>query len=76
MTEFDKLKGWLSAAAGAAVLAAIAFILTDLADPFGLFIVVIGFLLALAAAGVGIWALVKLGTWQRLSHQLKVLHRV
>jgi hypothetical protein len=70
MNEFDKLKGWLSAAAGAAVLAAIAFILSDPAAPFAPFIVVIGFLLALAAAGVGAWALAKLGVWRRISHHL------
>jgi len=76
MNEFDKLGGWLSAAAGAAVLAALAFILSDPADPSAPFIVAIGFLLAAAAAGVGVWALVKLGAWRRLSHLLKLPHRV
>jgi len=68
MDEFHKFKGWLSAAAGAAVLAALAFILSDPADPAAPFIVVIGFLLAAAAAGVGVGVLVKIGTWRRLSH--------
>ena len=69
MSEFDELKGWLSAAAGAAVLAVIAFVLSDPSEPFAPFIVAIGFLLAAAAAGIGVWALVKLGSGRRLSHR-------
>jgi hypothetical protein len=68
MNDFDKFRSWVFADAGAAVLAAIAFIFADPADPSAPFIVVIGFLLAAAAAGVGVWVLVKLGVWRRLSH--------
>jgi len=76
MNEFDKFKSWLLAAAGAAVLAAIAFIFADPADPTAVFIVVIGYLLAAAAAGVGVWALVEFGVWRRLVASLKIPHRV
>jgi hypothetical protein len=69
MNEFDSLGGWSLAAAGAAVLAAIAFIFADPADPAATFIVVIGYLLAAAAAGVGLWALLKLEPWRYLSHR-------
>jgi hypothetical protein len=67
MNEFGKFKSWLLAAAGAAVLAAIAFIFADPADPAAVFIVAIGYLLAAAATGVGVWALLKLEPWRHLS---------
>ena len=59
MNEFNKFRNWLLAAAGGAILAALAFILVDPADPSAPFIVAIGFLLAAAAAGVGVWALLE-----------------